>query len=93
MGDVPGAHIRLDVQEVDGGVELIVGDNGQGIPPSVQSRIFERFFPSCSSEPRPNLGLGLAIVKRIMEAHAGRITVESTPGNGASFRAFFPSTC
>ena len=53
-------------------------------------RIFERFFPSCSTEPRPNLGLGLGIVKRMMEAHSGSFTVESTHGNGATFRAFFP---
>jgi two-component system OmpR family sensor kinase len=90
MGDVPEPWIRVDLREADGGVELVVGDNGQGIHPAVQNRIFERFFPSCSTEPRPNLGLGLGIVKRIMEAHSGSITVESTHGNGATFRAFFP---
>jgi two-component system phosphate regulon sensor histidine kinase PhoR len=91
MGEVSDARIRLDLRETEGGVELVVGDNGQGIGSGLQSRIFERFFPCCSTEPRPHIGLGLAIVKRIMDAHAGSITVESTPGNGATFRAFFPS--
>jgi two-component system phosphate regulon sensor histidine kinase PhoR len=91
MGDAPNAFVRLDLRNVDGGAELVVVDNGRGIDPSVQSRIFDRFFPCCSAEPRCNLGMGLTIVKRIMDAHEGSISVESAPGKGATFRAFFPS--
>ncbi len=90
MGEVPGAWIRLDLQRRAGGVDLLVEDNGKGIQPGVQERIFERFFPSCSSEPSMNCGLGLAIVKRVVEAHGGSIGVESSPGRGAAFRALFP---
>ena len=90
MGEVRGAWIRLDLQRQPTGVELLVQDNGKGIPPGVQERIFERFFPACSSEPSMNCGLGLAIVKRIVEAHGGSIRVESSPGQGAAFRALFP---
>jgi signal transduction histidine kinase len=90
MGEVAAPQILVDLRPVKGGVELVVQDNGQGIQPALQRRIFERFFPHCSHGTRVNSGLGLAIVKRVMETHGGHVAVESTPGRGATFRAFFP---
>lgn len=64
-------------------VQLFVTDRGAGIPASDQQRIFragERLDPT-----RPGSGLGLAIVRAIVEAHGGRLTVTSVPGEGATF--------
>ena len=66
---------------------IIVADNGIGIPPEDQHRIFERFYRVDQSRSR-NLGgtgLGLAIVKHIIEAHGQQIRVKSTPGIGTEF--------
>lgn len=72
----------------DGGVELTVRDSGQGIAPEVLPRIFDAFF---STKDGPDAsgcggtGLGLAACKEIVDAHGGRIRVESTPGRGTAF--------
>ncbi|GAB4325458.1 MAG: hypothetical protein Kow0059_21490 [Candidatus Sumerlaeia bacterium] len=72
----------------DGGAELIVSvaDNGHGIPPDYQERIFSPFF----STKTGGTGLGLAVCRRIMRRHNGRITVHSAPGRGATFHLHFP---
>jgi PAS domain S-box-containing protein len=69
---------------------LVVRDHGIGIDPSDQPQIFERFERAVSSRNYGGLGLGLYIVKRIVEAHGGAITVESKPGEGATFRVKLP---
>jgi signal transduction histidine kinase len=86
MGVVAHPSIRVDLRRADGGVELVVEDNGRGIEPAFQGSLFDGSF-TCSCESN---GLGLVIVKRIMEAHGGRISVSSAPGRGATFVAFFP---
>ncbi|MFH0825862.1 MAG: ATP-binding protein, partial [Pseudomonadota bacterium] len=63
-----------------------VSDNGTGIAPQYQTKIFERFFRSPdASSTRGGTGLGLFIAKRIIESHEGRIWVESEEGKGAAF--------
>jgi len=62
-------------------VAVTVKDTGPGIAPDQLARIFEPFFTTRAQ----GTGLGLAIVKKIVEAHGGRIVVESTPGAGAQF--------
>ena len=81
--------------EVEFGAEgdaafLVVRDHGIGIDPADQPQIFERFERAVSSRNYGGLGLGLYIVKRIVEAHGGTITVQSKPGEGATFRVQLP---
>jgi two-component system phosphate regulon sensor histidine kinase PhoR len=68
-------------------VELWVQDDGPGIPPESQPRIFERFYrvDRARSRDTGGTGLGLAIVKHIVLAHGGNVWVESPPGQGARF--------
>lgn len=72
--------------------ELSVTDTGPGIPAEEQSRIFDRFVRADSARTRAagGSGLGLAIAKWIAEAHGGRISVESVPGNGSRFIVRLP---
>ena len=69
-----------------------VADNGPGVPPEMADRVFERFFRADESRTRSSggAGLGLAIVSAIAAAHGGRAEMESTPGEGATFRILLP---
>ncbi len=67
-------------------VVVDVTDDGPGIAPEVAERMFNPFF---TTKPRGS-GLGLAIVRRIVDAHDGRIDVETAPGRGTSFRVTLP---
>lgn len=79
---------RLDVSlERDGGTALLrVADNGPGIPPDKLERIFQPFV----STKGKGMGLGLAICREIVEAHAGRLEVESAVGQGTTFTLRLP---
>jgi signal transduction histidine kinase len=79
----PGGAITLRAEPVDGGVRFSVKDTGPGVPPEIHARIFERGFRGGGSEP--GLGLGLAIAKRIVEAHGGKVGIESEVGKGSTF--------
>jgi signal transduction histidine kinase len=69
---------------------LTVADQGPGIAPEEQEKIFERFYQVDESRNR-GTGLGLAIVKWIAELHDGSVAVTSLPGEGATFRVGFPA--
>ena len=87
LADRPDRRIRVENRTVDGGaVTLSVQDNGPGVPREELSRIF---LPFHTTKPG-GTGLGLATVQRIVDAHQGRITVESTPGVGTSFGVRLP---
>ncbi|MBI3415367.1 MAG: PAS domain S-box protein [Verrucomicrobia bacterium] len=68
-------------------VELRVTDDGAGIPPEAQERVFERFYrvDRARSRDTGGTGLGLAIVKHIVQSHHGEVSVTSVPGEGTSF--------
>jgi signal transduction histidine kinase len=83
--------IRLIVVNDRTWVRCSVEDQGRGISPEVLPHIFEKFYraPSSSFEIE-GVGLGLTLAKSIMEAHGGRIEVESTLGKGSRFHLLFP---
>jgi len=72
---------------------LSVSDQGPGIPKAEQEKIFERFHRLGSELRRETqgIGIGLSIVKHIVEAHGGRVTVESEPGQGTRFTINLPA--
>lgn len=86
-----GGTIAITVEEAGEMVHLRVSDTGPGVAPEVRDHLFERFaqWNVNGSEPG-SAGLGLAIAKEIVEAHGGRIFVESTLGKGTSFTVELP---
>ena len=70
-----------------------IADEGPGIAPEHQARIFERFYRIDASRSREmgGTGLGLALVRRTVEAHGGRVELESGEGRGSTFRILFPA--
>jgi two-component system phosphate regulon sensor histidine kinase PhoR len=75
-------------------VSVSFRDNGPGIPLSDQEHVFERFYRVGGDRARQSggTGLGLSIVKRIVLAHGGRVSLQSTPGHGATFTVWLPVT-
>jgi two-component system, sensor histidine kinase FlrB len=82
-----GGTVRLDVDAHGGQITLRVRDDGCGIAPAVQERLFEPFFTT----RQEGTGLGLAIVRSVIEAHGGDIRVESSPGAGSTFTVRLPA--
>lgn len=85
--------ISVSAEEEKGYIVVRVADNGIGIPPADQPRIFDRFFRVESEETAgiSGTGLGLAIVKTAIEKHNGRVWVESKPGEGSVFCFVLPA--
>jgi signal transduction histidine kinase len=83
-----GGTLRLGATRVGDEVELLVADTGLGMDEPTRARIFEPFFTRGKAE---GTGLGLAIVRRVVEGHAGRVEVESAPGEGTTFRLRLPT--
>ncbi|MBU3664266.1 MAG: hypothetical protein FGM15_00100 [Chthoniobacterales bacterium] len=73
-------------------ISVEVADNGIGIPYGDQQHVFERFYrvEKHRSRETGGTGLGLAIVKNVVQAHGGRVSLESTPGQGSTFRIVLP---
>jgi signal transduction histidine kinase/ActR/RegA family two-component response regulator len=91
-----GGQVTLSARRVDAPpgsgqaaqIEASVADNGSGMPPEVQARVFEPFF---STKGEKGTGLGLAMVYGVVEQHGGRITLESEVGRGTTFRIALPA--
>jgi two-component system, NtrC family, sensor histidine kinase KinB len=80
----PGRPVRVRALRKDAGVRIEVRDDGPGIAPEYQPRLFEKFYRVPGSAPG-GAGLGLSIVRDVVEAHGGKVGVESAPGAGATF--------
>lgn len=84
-------RIRVEARRAGEFVEFLVSDNGLGIEPRYQERIFLPFRRGPGSERCGGSGIGLAICKRIVERHGGRIGVRSEPGKGSTFYFSLPA--
>ncbi len=82
-----GGMVKTSVAFVNGNCEIVVSDNGPGMPAKVLERIFEPYFTTKST----GSGIGLAFTKRSMDLHYGQITVESAPGAGTTMTLSFPA--
>jgi signal transduction histidine kinase len=86
-----GGNVTVAVRVQNEHVELSVRDTGVGIAAKDQPRLFEDFGRLRDSDKgEQGSGLGLAIARRIVEAHGGKITLESAPGQGSTFRVLLP---
>jgi len=86
----PGTQIFLRVKDLGKEVQFAIEDQGPGISPEEQAHLFELLYRGKGAGKEAGLGLGLAIVKRIIDAHGGRIWVESTVGEGSTFYFTLP---
>jgi len=82
----PGGVVTVKTMSDDDEVEVAVIDRGSGIDPKNIENIFNPFFTTKSD----GIGFGLAIISKILDEHGGRITVDSTLGEGSVFRVFLP---
>ncbi len=88
-----GTEVTVEVAGVDGEVAITVRDQGPGISAEHQGRIFERFYRVDKGRDRKSggTGLGLAIVKHVVQAHGGRVSLQSAPGKGSAFTLHLPA--
>jgi signal transduction histidine kinase len=89
LADEPRRELRLSTLQANGNLVVEVADTGRGMPPEVIEHIFEPFYTT--KEQGQGTGLGLAISSSIIEEHHGRLEVESTPGQGTTFRLLLPT--
>ena len=89
-----GTRVAVSVRRgTDGLVDVAVTDQGLGIAPDEQERIFERFYrvDTARSRATGGTGLGLAIVKHVVDNHGGTVSVWSQPGRGSTFTIRLPA--
>jgi signal transduction histidine kinase len=82
-------RIHVGLNEVQGGVEIRVSDNGRGVPEKIRGQLFEPFI---SHGKENGTGLGLTVVQKIIQDHGGDVIVEKTSAEGTVFRLMLPLT-
>ncbi|MES2976044.1 MAG: hybrid sensor histidine kinase/response regulator [Pseudomonadota bacterium] len=85
-----GKPVEVIVEGQHNAARLVVRDQGRGIAPEDQERIFGQFERAVDKQQVPGLGLGLYITRQILAAHGGSVSVESTPGQGSTFTVSLP---
>jgi two-component system sensor histidine kinase KdpD len=82
-----GSRVDITARALGAQVEIRIADNGPGLPPGTETRIFEKFFRAnvSAADGRRGVGLGLTICQAIVLAHGGSIRAHNRPGNGAEF--------
>jgi len=92
-GNRPGLTVEFYAERLGNAVHLQVSDSGPGIPYEDQEHIFERFYRVHKDRARHTggTGLGLSIVKNVVEAHGGKVSLQSIPGSGSVFRIVLPA--
>jgi signal transduction histidine kinase len=88
----PEGMVRLEARRRDGWVHISVIDEGPGIAAEDVRNLFSRYYRGRQAPSRDGVGLGLYGARLLVEAHGGRIAVESTPGTGSTFRIELPAT-
>jgi nitrogen fixation/metabolism regulation signal transduction histidine kinase len=81
-----GGEVRMEARATDGGVAILVVDQGTGIPEAERAHIFDLFY----STKERGTGLGLALTQQIVAAHGGRVSCEDAEGGGTAFTLWFP---
>jgi two-component system, OmpR family, phosphate regulon sensor histidine kinase PhoR len=87
-------RIAVAARGAGGSVEIVVSDNGPGIPGADQKRIFDKFYRGKDPLERTieGSGLGLSMVKHVVQAHGGKVSVKSELGKGAAFTVLLPAS-
>ena len=94
LQDKGSGQVKITTRHTAVGAEICVHDNGGGMPPDVMRRIYDPFFTTKATPKegqRKGTGLGLAVTYGIVQEHAGIIEVDSTVGEGTTFRLEFPA--
>jgi len=86
----PGGRIAVSAKAEGDKLVVSVSDTGVGIPEDDLPRVFERFYKADKARAGGGTGLGLAIAKHVVEAHGGKIWVDSAEGRGATFSFSIP---
>ena len=86
----PDVVVTVAYQDLGDAFEFAITDNGPGIPPQYHDRIWGMFQTLASRDTVEGTGIGLSIVKKIVETRDGCVSVESSPGQGATFRFTWP---
>jgi len=87
-----GGNIKINAAETPLSVQIIIKDNGEGIPKKELSKIFNRFYKGENSTNPTSIGIGLALSKTIIEGQQGSISVKSEEGKGTEFSIIFLKT-
>ena len=87
LGDQSGGRVEVVARPAPGGLEVLVRENGPGIPPEIRDDVWR---PDITTRSRGS-GLGLAMVRQTVLAHRGEVELADAPGGGAEFRIFLPA--